>query len=102
MWQILKERLDLTTSYIGRTAIVAQFQNARPITGESISVYVARLQVFQLQLQGSTEEITEQASTLVVVEAVEAVEVVEVVVADQVVKVVAAVEVEADTVEKGR
>jgi len=61
MWQILKERLDLTTSYIGRTAIVAQFQNARPITGESISVYVARLQAFQLQLQGSTEEITEQA-----------------------------------------
>jgi len=61
MWQILKARLDLTTSYIGRTAIVAQFQNARPIVGESISVYVARLQAFQLQLQGSTEEITEQA-----------------------------------------
>jgi len=61
MWQILKERHDLTTSYIGRTAIVAQFQNARPITGESISVYVAQLQVLQLQLQGSTEEITEQA-----------------------------------------
>ena len=61
MWQILKERLDLTTSYIGRTSIVAQFQNARPIAGESISVYVARLQAFQLQLQGSTEEITEQA-----------------------------------------
>ena len=50
MWQILKERLDLTTSYIGRTAIVAQFQNARPIVGESISVYIARLQAFQLQL----------------------------------------------------
>jgi len=61
MWQILKERLDLTTSYIGRTAIVAQFQNVRPTVGESISVYVARLQAFQLQLQGSTEEITEQA-----------------------------------------
>jgi len=61
MWQILKERLDLTTSYIGRTASVAQFQNARPIVGKSISVYVARLQAFQLQLQGSTEEITEQA-----------------------------------------
>jgi len=60
MWQILKERLDLTTSYIGRTAIVTQFQNARPTVGESISVYVARLQAFQLQLQGSTEEITEQ------------------------------------------
>jgi len=38
MWQILKERLDPTTSYIVRTAIVAQFQNARPTTGESISV----------------------------------------------------------------
>ena len=61
MWQILKERLDLTTSYIGCTVIVAQFQNVQPITGESISVYVARLQVFQLQLPGSTEEITEQA-----------------------------------------
>ena len=61
MWQILKERLDLTTSYFGRTAIVAQFQNARPTVGESISVYVTRLQAFQLQLQGSTEEITEQA-----------------------------------------
>jgi len=58
MWQILKERLDLT---IGRTAIVTQFQNARPITGESIGVYVVRLQAFQLQLQGSTEEITDQA-----------------------------------------
>jgi len=52
MWQILKERLDLTTLYIGRTAIVAQFQNARPTVGESISVYVAQLQAFQLQLQG--------------------------------------------------
>jgi len=50
MWQILNERLDLTTSYIGRTAIVAQFQNVRPTVGESISVYVARLQAFQLQL----------------------------------------------------
>ena len=61
MWQLLKERLNLTTSYIGCTAIVAQFQNSRPTVGESISVYVARLQAFQLQLQGSTEEITEQA-----------------------------------------
>jgi len=61
MWQILKERLDLMTSYIGRTAIVVQFQNAWPTVGESISVYLARLQAFQLQLQGSTEEITEQA-----------------------------------------
>ena len=61
MWQILKERLDLTTLYIGRTAIVVQFQNAQPTVGECISVYVARLQAFQLQLQGSMEEITEQA-----------------------------------------
>jgi hypothetical protein len=41
MWQILK--------------------NARPTPGESISVYVSRIQAFQLQLQGSTEEITDQA-----------------------------------------
>ena len=61
MWQILKERLDLTTSYIGHTAVVIQFQNVRPTVGESISVYVTRLPAFQLQLQGSTEEITEQA-----------------------------------------
>jgi len=28
MWQLLNERLNLTTSYIEHTAIVVQFQNA--------------------------------------------------------------------------
>jgi hypothetical protein len=54
MWETLKEKLDSTTSYIGRTAIVTQFQNAPP--GESISAYIAYLRAYQFQLQGSTEE----------------------------------------------
>ena len=61
MWETLKERLDFTTSYIGRASIVTQFQNARPITGESIGTYIARLQAYRIQLQGSTEEISDQA-----------------------------------------
>jgi len=60
-WQTLNEGLDSTTSYIGRAAIITKFQNALPITGESIGVYVVRLQSYRLQLQGSMEGISEQA-----------------------------------------
>jgi len=61
MWETLNQRLDTTTSYIGRTTIVTKFQNARPVAKESIGVYIARLQTYRLQLQGSTEEISDQA-----------------------------------------
>jgi hypothetical protein len=39
MWETLKERLDSTTSYIGRVAMVTKFQNARPATGESMRLH---------------------------------------------------------------
>ena len=51
MWEILREKLDSTTSFIGRAAIARKFRNARIDKGEGISVYIARLQSYRIQLQ---------------------------------------------------
>lgn len=61
MWKTLRDHLDSTLSYMGRVSIANQFQDSRPVAGESMKSYIARLQSFFTQLAASTEAITDQA-----------------------------------------
>jgi hypothetical protein len=61
MWNTLAERFDSTRNTIGRTTILRQFQNARPVDGEPIANYFGRLLNYKFQLEGTNEAISDSA-----------------------------------------
>jgi hypothetical protein len=61
MWNTLAERFDSTRNTIGRTTILRQFQNARPVNGEPIANYFGRLLNYKFQLEGTNEAISDSA-----------------------------------------
>jgi hypothetical protein len=60
MWTILHDEFNHARHTLGRTTLLAGFQNSRPKAGHPISVYFGRLRQFQKQLAGTPEAITDQ------------------------------------------
>jgi hypothetical protein len=60
MWTILHDQFNHARHTLGRTTILTDFQNARPIDGEPIAVYFGRLKQFQEKLAGTPEAITDR------------------------------------------
>jgi uncharacterized membrane protein YgcG len=60
MWNILQKKFDATSSFVGRNAIATKFQRARPEKDEAMSIYISRLQAYRAELQGTSQEISEE------------------------------------------
>ncbi|KAI5812041.1 hypothetical protein BZA77DRAFT_359893 [Pyronema omphalodes] len=59
MWQILKDNLDPVMTRHGRHYLAKEFDESSPKPQESPKMYAARLRVFQNQLSGTQEQISD-------------------------------------------
>ncbi|KAF8246043.1 hypothetical protein K440DRAFT_645406 [Wilcoxina mikolae CBS 423.85] len=58
MWHTLQERLDNTTTIIGRTTLLRKFHATRPLKDQPLQDYFNKLQDFRHQLARSIEAIS--------------------------------------------
>ncbi|KAF8248597.1 hypothetical protein K440DRAFT_642183 [Wilcoxina mikolae CBS 423.85] len=59
MWHTLTERLDNTTTLIGRTTLLRKFRATRPQKDQPLQDYFNKLRDFRHQLAGSTKAISD-------------------------------------------